>query len=83
MTNSVFLASTANRISGAIIAFCRNHERAEFFADDLRNYVREQVGYCAPGSADRVLRDLRKRGLVMYRCIDRGNSRYTVDGVTA
>jgi hypothetical protein len=40
------------------------------------------VPFAAPASADRVLRDLRRRGHVLYRVVDRAASLYQVEGVT-
>jgi hypothetical protein len=46
-----------------------------FHADDLRNFV---IGHAqvAPASADRILRDLRQRGLLDYKIVNRRQSLY-------
>lgn len=62
------------RIASHIIAFMRTHE--EFHGDDLRAYVTANVGHVAPGSPDRILRDLRQRGIVRYEIISRSKSLY-------
>lgn len=70
------LGRVSERIAEAILAFCGN--RTEFHADDLRRYVREQVGEIAPSSPDRVLRELRKKGRINYRVKNRRESLYEV-----
>ena len=81
MSNRVFLESVASRIAQAIISFCNARTGREFHADDLRQYVTAKVGACAPGSADRVLRDLRQKGAVEYEVINRAASLYRVRSV--
>jgi hypothetical protein len=54
-----------------------------FYADDLRQYVSRQVGLIAPGSADRILRDLRQRGVVDYVVLNRARSEYEAFPVTS
>ena len=79
--NSLHLDAVSHRIGGAILEFCEARSGQEFFADELRVYVLEQVGVCAPGSADRVLRDLRFRGAINYVCVSRAKSRYRIDSI--
>jgi hypothetical protein len=66
-----------SKIASAIIAFCNcNHM---FHADDLRRFVGLVIdSKSAPASADRILRDLRKKGLVNYRVVNRHQSLYEV-----
>ena len=75
------LDRVSSRIGAAILSFCRSHRT--FHADDLRVYVAMETGTAAPASADRILRDLRKRGLVSYRVLSRQSSLYAVDSVAA
>jgi hypothetical protein len=75
------LASVGSRIGAAITAFCRARVGREFHADTLRRHVTAQVGVVAPGSADRILRDLRQRGVVVYSVVNRRQSLYRVDRV--
>lgn len=67
-------------IARTILRFCRVRLAAghqEFHADDLRRYVGEQLAEpSAPASADRILRDLRQRGVVTYEVVDRRASLY-------
>lgn len=69
------LARVEKGIALDVLAFCRLHRT--FRADDLRAYVVAQGGR-APGSPDRILRQLRSRGLVSYRVTDRAASMYEV-----
>lgn len=69
----------SSRIAWAIIEFCQTHKR--FHADELRKYVIAQTGISAPGSADRILRDLRSRGIIRYHVVNRRESLYEVDEV--
>lgn len=70
------LDRVCSRIAAAIVGFAVAGR--QFRADELRQHVKAECGELAPGSADRVLRDLRKRGLVNYRCINRKDSLYEV-----
>lgn len=81
MDNRAFLNSVACRIAQAILDYCNARTSREFHADDLRKYVTSKVGTCAPGSADRVLRDLRQKGAVQYEVINRAASLYRVRSV--
>lgn len=72
------LAAVTSRLESAILDFCALHQQQTFHADDLRQYVAEQVGVCAPGSSDRVLRKLRKDGIINYDCLSRSKSLYVV-----
>jgi hypothetical protein len=76
--NHDYLDAVSLRIAGAIVEFCMTNQDHDWHADDLRNYVTEKVGTVAPGSADRVLRDLRAKGRVQYRCVSRNKSLYRV-----
>lgn len=67
------------RIGAAIVAFCKSRVGKEFHADDLRAHVEASCGKTAPGSSDRILRDLRQRQVVAYRVVSRKHSRYLVE----
>src|SRR4030095_3103600 len=73
------LERVSSRIARAIVQFCREHK--EFHADELRAAVIQATGSTAPGSADRILRDLRKRGIVDYVVVSRRESFYRVVSV--
>jgi hypothetical protein len=76
MSNAPYLEAVASRIGSAILDFCATRVGQAFHADDLRQYVTHKIGVCAPGSADRVLRDLRQRGAINYVCVSRSESLY-------
>lgn len=71
------LMRVKSRIGQAIIAFLSG--RTRFRADELRQHVAENTGAAtAPGSSDRILRNLRQSGLVNYRVLSRRHSLYEV-----
>ena len=72
----VMLERVNLRIGRAIVDFCSTQKK--FHADDLRKHVSKNVGKVAPGSADRILRDLRRRGVLNYRELSRRASLYEV-----
>ena len=72
------LTRVTSRIGQAILEFCSPGR--QFHADELREFVAERCSV-APGSADRVLRDLRKRRLINYKVLSRAQSLYRVDQV--
>lgn len=74
------LERVSSRIGAAVLEFCQSNRT--FHAGDLHRYVAETTGITAPGSADRILRDLRKRGVVGYRVISRRESLYEITSVT-
>lgn len=73
------LGRAKSRISTAIIEFFGARERGtQFCGDELREFVAKQIGPIAPGSPDRVMRDLRADKLINYRLINRRKSLYEV-----
>jgi hypothetical protein len=73
------LSRVTSAIGRAILEFARVNRT--FHAEDLRRAV-SNVSVTAPASADRVLRDLRQRGLISYRVVSRTESLYEVESVT-
>jgi len=71
------LERVSSRIANAVVAFCSHHPR--FHMDDLRRYIVREVGTVAPGSPDRILRDLRARGVLRYRVVSRHQSLYEME----
>lgn len=67
------LARVSDALAPRIVAWALERIGDEFHADELR----EAVGG-APASADRVLRDLRRRGVVGYVCVNRRTSLYVI-----
>jgi hypothetical protein len=64
----------------AVLAFYQqrlNSEDRTFTADQLRFYVSNNIsGRVSPGTPDRVLRNLRAKGLLDYVVLNRGKSLY-------
>ena len=75
ITQQENLDRVRSKIQEAILEFANQRIGQAFHADDLRRYVASQC-QVAPGSSDRVLRDLRQRGLVGYQVINRRQSLY-------
>lgn len=73
------LARVTCAIGRAVLDFARSRVGQEFHANDLRAYVDMASGPTAPGSADRVMRDMRRRGVLDYTLISRGQSLYRID----
>jgi cytochrome c551/c552 len=78
------LARVSHTIAPAILAFLRERlaagGRPDFVMADLHAYVNARHPG-APGSPDRVLRDLRQRGECDYEVVSRRASRYRVISV--
>lgn len=70
------LESVSERIGPVIIEFMSAHSGQQFHADDLMKFVEDHCGKAAPESAGRVLRKLRRDGIVNYLVVDRGRSLY-------
>ncbi len=70
------LARVLGRTAGVIVEFFDTLAVGqEFHADDLRKYVADRVPV-APGSPDRVMRELRRTGEVSYTVVNRSKSLY-------
>ena len=72
------LERVSDRIAGAIREFFDLHAGQQFHAERLREYVEGRCGKTAPGSADRVMRDMRQRGEISYVVESRSQSLYRV-----
>jgi hypothetical protein len=68
----------ASMIAASVLEFLSSHRF--FHADELRQFVAQRHP-TAPASADRILRDLRQRGLIGYRVVNRRQSMYEVEFV--
>jgi hypothetical protein len=78
------LQTVASRIQGAVKSFCTTRYQTNpiFFMADLTKYVTGYPGLkVAPGSPERILRNMRAAGTVRYDCINRMRSLYRVNGV--
>ena len=80
---SADLTRVRGTIGAAIRDFCRARLGGTFHAAELREYVARSCGPAAPDSAGRILRELRKDGVVSYVVEDRSASLYRVTGVEA
>lgn len=76
------LERVTSRIGSAIVEFCAARVGQTFHADELRAHVTRACGVVAPGSADRVLRQLRLTNRIRYVVLSRRESLYRVEGVT-
>jgi ribosomal protein S25 len=68
-------ARVSAAISQHVAAFLDRNLNREFHNGDLHDYVNQRVTI-APGSADRIMRDLRAKGRVNYKVINRRQSLY-------
>lgn len=68
----------SKRISKYVTDFVNDHIGVEFTAGELRLFVSQHIGFLrvAPGSPDRIMRNLRQRGVINYELVDRAKSRY-------
>ena len=76
------LERVRTKLAHAILLFAatrRLQGKLEFRGEELREYV-NKVSPGAPGSPDRVLRDLRQRGFVRYELLSRRDSLYRLMG---
>lgn len=79
VTPNIELKAVGSRIGEAIQLFYDNRMAANmphFRAEHLRVFVETVVGKSAPGSADRILRDMRQAGKLNYKIINRSKSEY-------
>jgi hypothetical protein len=70
------------RIGAAIVLFYHRQLGAgerEFHVEELRRFVLQTVGIIAPASPDRIMRFLRREGLIYYTVINRRKSLYRID----
>lgn len=75
------LARVTGRIGSSVLRFCRARVGKTFHAADLAGFVSADCGG-APGSGDRVMRQLRLQGVVDVELVDRAASLYRVVGVS-
>ena len=67
-------------LTDVVSEFCAAHVGETITASGLHNYVSSKVA-CSPGSESRILRELRKKGVVNYVVPDRKKGIYHVTGV--
>jgi hypothetical protein len=69
-------ARVYSRIAPLIMEFYYNNAGKQFNAEQLRRHVLQAAPEIAPGSPDRILRELRLRGKLDYTVINRRQSLY-------
>lgn len=73
-------ARVSSRIGLAVLAFVRQvGVNGSFYAEELRRFVGDHAPG-APGSPDRILRDLRSKKVFDYT-VERALSRYTITAI--
>jgi hypothetical protein len=78
----VFHSPMKKSVTQAILEFMNAHPvGSQFTANELRRYV-NVYATPAPGSTDRILRDLRNRAVIGYILVDRRKSLYEVTPVS-
>src|SRR5689334_18703571 len=75
------IARVARTIGPHVLEFCRNHVGQRFNGAELMKYVAERHGV-SPESPTRILRMLRKEGLINYAVTNRAKSEYIIREVT-
>ncbi|MBI5646665.1 MAG: hypothetical protein HY962_07010 [Ignavibacteriae bacterium] len=68
-------------IAETVTSFGRERYFDTFHLSELAEYVRTRCGTVAPDSAGRILRALRKRGVVDYHVVSRAESLYCITRV--
>ena len=71
------LRRVRSRIGDAVREFLRSREGQEFTGSELERHVLERCA-STPGSATRVMRELRNEGAVQVELLDRSRSLYRV-----
>jgi hypothetical protein len=67
------------RIGGFILVFFKNHGAGyRFHSEELRDFIIIKVGVIAPGSPDRIMRNLRQKHWLNYRVLSRRDSLYEI-----
>lgn len=82
-TQTTQLKRVRSLIGDLVMDFCSCRVGKEFYGWELATFVMDRVTHVAPGSPDRILRDLRQSGAVEYTIVSKAQSRYYVDRVNA
>jgi hypothetical protein len=76
MEQQLELFRVSERIGQLVVEFFDAINLGEtFHAEDLHKFIDRRVK-SAPGSADRVMRDLRRKGVIGYSVVNRRESLY-------
>ena len=80
---AIELARATSAIGEYVAEFFRARPvGAEFHMRELTEFVTNKVrGYVAPGSPDRIMRLLRKQGVLNYEVVSRSKSLYKITAV--
>jgi hypothetical protein len=70
------LESVSSRIAKHVLQFATTYCGLTFHSSQLHQFVAARVDRVSPGSADRILRDLKQRGLLSYTVVNRARSLY-------
>lgn len=86
MEQQANIARVGTKIAPFVYEFCADRLKTGaslFVINELQTYVMERMGNdgVAPASPDRILRDLRRRGVIKYNVVSRHQSLYEVLGV--
>lgn len=68
-------------LTQVVAEFCAAHVGETITAAGLHNYVSGKV-QCSPGSESRILRELRKKGVVSYVVPNRQKGIYSITAVS-
>ncbi len=77
------LTRVRGTIGKTIVAFCILHFERTFHVSELREFVEARVGAIAPDSPGRILRDLRRDGVIDYEVVSRSESLYRIKAVAS
>lgn len=69
------LERVERRIAQTVLRFCEKGP-ARFHLHELEGFVVERVPSVTPGSPGRILRQLRRRGVINYQVLSRRDSLY-------
>ena len=76
---------SAKKVASIIEKFYMNslkNGNPEFFAEELRELVASMINKLAPGTTDRILRQLRQQNVINYVVLNRAQSLYKFIPVT-
>jgi len=75
------LTRVTDNIGATVVEFCQRRLGSGFCAAELRGYVTQRHPLIAPESPGRILRELKKRGVVDYELVSRAQSLYRMVSV--
>lgn len=75
------LTRVRSNIGDVVLKFAEEHYGREFHDADLVAYVSSRGVKASPSSPTRILRQLKKEGLISYTLVSRAKSLYKIDSV--